>query len=306
MEEKQIKDCILMARAIRDDIAEYDTYDTDVAFSRMMKKTSMRRFRRQLAESVQRIAVVLLFPLLMATSLLAYICMERAGEDITYYTVTSAPGTVMQLSLPDSSKVWLNAGSTLRYPSRFAAGERNVFLEGEGYFLVESDKENPFFVNTGRDIRLKAYGTRFDVCYYPEDSLVETTLESGAVDVVIDNHILHLHPDEMMTFDIVNRKQTVKKVRAYEKTAWTNGRLLFRNTPLKEVVRQLSRHYNVDMELRGDTTKTHNLRATFTTETVSQALDYIKMAAPLEWSFVEAQQRSDFSYTRQKIVITLK
>jgi ferric-dicitrate binding protein FerR (iron transport regulator) len=306
MEDDRIKEYIRIAKAIENDIAEYNSYDTRTAFLRTQKKIRATH-RRQLAIGyIRRIAVVLLLPLLAATATLTYLYRGQMQEDIVYHTLTSAPGTISQVSLPDRSDVWLNAGSTLRYPSRFTGKERNVYLEGQAYFQVESDTENPFYVNLHQEMRVKAYGTRFDVCSYPEDRVIEVTLECGAVDLMSGKQALRLHPDEMLSFDITEQKFAFRKVRSDEKTAWKNGRLLFRNTPLQEVVRKLSHRYNVDIELRGNTSKTHNVRATFTTETISQTLDYIKMVIPMEWSFTAARQRDDFSYTRQKITITLK
>jgi ferric-dicitrate binding protein FerR (iron transport regulator) len=308
MEAEQIKNCIRMAKAIENDIAQYRSYDTAAAFLRTQKKIKAMH-RRQLAVTcVHRLAAVSLIPLLAATATLAYLYLKQTHtpEESVYSALSSAPGTVARVSLPDRSDVWLNAGSTLRYPSRFSGKERNVYLEGEAYFQVESDVRNPFYVNLNRGMRIKAYGTRFDVCSYPEDSLIEVVLESGAVEVAAGKRRLHLRPDEMMSFDAGSRQIAFRKVRTDEKTAWKNGRLLFRNTPLQEVVKKLARRYNVDIELQGDTSKVHHFRATFTTETITQALDYMKMAAPLEWRFAAARQQEDFSYTRQQIIITLK
>jgi ferric-dicitrate binding protein FerR (iron transport regulator) len=306
MEDNRIDNCLRMAGAIENDIAEYKSYDTAAAFSKTQKKIRAKQRRQSALTYLYRIAAVMLVPLVAATATLAYLYVKHTQEDVAYNTLASAPGIITQVKLPDRSEVWLNAGSTLRYPSRFTGRERNVYLEGEAYFHVESDTEHPFYVNLKQDVCVKAYGTRFDVCSYPEDSLAEVVLENGAVDVIFGKRALHLHPGEMITFDATNRKLAFSKVRAEEKTAWKDGRLLFRNTPLQEVVRKLARHYNVNIELQGDTSKTRLFRATFTTETISQALDYMKMATPMEWSFTAARQQDNFSYTRQKITIRLK
>jgi ferric-dicitrate binding protein FerR (iron transport regulator) len=309
MEEDRIQRYLRIARAIARDIAEYGSYDTAAAFRKTQRKIRASQRKRTLGIYLRRVAAVMLLPLLASTVTLAYLYLKQrpAEEAASYRTLHSAPGVVTQAILPDRSDVWLNAGSTLRYPERFGGKEREVYLEGEAYFRVESDAAHPFCVNLNRGMSVKAFGTRFGICSYPEDSVTEVALEEGVVDVVLRRRTLHLHPDEMLTFDAAERKFALSRVNTAEKTAWKDGRLLFRNAPLEEVVRKLSRRYNVDIELQGNTaSRTHRFRATFTTETVSQALDYLKMAAPMEWSFVNARQREDFSYTRQKIIITLK
>ena len=91
---------------------------------------------------------------------------------------------VVRTTLPDGSQVWLNAGSSLSYPSRFAGRERTVRLTGEAYFKVTSDRKNRFDVLTpGGQMKVSAYGTEFNVCAHPGDSCYEVTLARGNVDV---------------------------------------------------------------------------------------------------------------------------
>ena len=128
----------------------------------------------------------MLLPLIISTGVLSYLYTRqlKQADTVSYLEVLSAPGIVTQVLLPDSSKVWLNAGSSLRYPSRFTEKERNVQLSGEGYFEVQSDKEYPFYVSLDNGIKVKAHGTKFNINAYKEDRVVETTLEAGLVDVI--------------------------------------------------------------------------------------------------------------------------
>ncbi|GHT31586.1 iron dicitrate transporter FecR [Bacteroidia bacterium] len=305
MEKDQIKKNILMANAIDDDISEYKLYNVDAAYQNIQKRIGLPPKKQKLMNFMLHIAAVLLFPLLTSTITLSYLYMKDKN-DIVYYTVQSAPGIVSQMELPDKSKVWLNAGSTLRYPSHFTNKERVVYLDGEGYFEVKSDIENPFFVIANHDVRVKAFGTKFNVRSYTDDSGVEATLESGAINVIFNNQSISLHPNEIINVDTSNGNINYDKDVSHEKTAWKDGRLLFRNTPLAEVIKSLSRRYNVDIEIQGSSSIEYKFRASFTTETIMQVLDYLKMAAPIEWSFVDAHQQNDFSYTRPKIAVILK
>ncbi|MDR2388507.1 MAG: DUF4974 domain-containing protein [Tannerellaceae bacterium] len=306
MDKEKIKHYLQIAQALVKDIEEYKSYDARAAFRLTQKKIKAKEGTLRRFTVVRNVAAALLLPMMAVSTVLTCLHLKHSEESVSDITLMSAPGTVTRVCLPDRSEVWLNAGSTLRYPSRFTDEERNVFLEGEACFRVTASATNPFCVHIDRvGMCVKAFGTRFNVSSYAEDSATEVMLESGVVDVVIEGRALSLHPNEMLTID-ASRRPTLRRVSPEEKTAWTNGRLLFRNTPLDEVLRKLSRRYNVDIELLGDTSKRYNFRATFTAETISQVLDYMKMAAPMEWVFTAAEQRVDYSYTRQKIRVTLK
>ena len=145
-----------------------------------------------------RIAAILLLPFILSTGFLSYLYINRLQKDkhISYLEVVSAPGIVTQMELPDKSKVWLNAGSSLRYPSRFTGDERTVYLSGEGYFEVQSDRLHPFYVSVNEKMKVKAHGTKFNVNAYSDEMWVETTLETGKVDVLIHKQSVLLKPNE--------------------------------------------------------------------------------------------------------------
>ena len=107
------------------------------------------------------------------------------------------------MELPDKSKVWLNAGSSLRYPSRFTGDERTVYLSGEGYFEVQSDRLHPFYVSVNEKMKVKAHGTKFNVKAYANDANITTTLTSGKVEVSTQSRPPQtLKPNEQLTYDL--------------------------------------------------------------------------------------------------------
>jgi Fe2+-dicitrate sensor, membrane component len=120
----------------------------------------------------QRSAAILLLPLLLS---LIYLLVSKEPENITQQEVFAPYGTFVEVNLPDNSKVWLNAGSSLKYPTRFTKGSRKVTLQGEAFFEVESDPENPFTVHTAR-VDVRATGTAFNVEAYPKDSMTSVTM----------------------------------------------------------------------------------------------------------------------------------
>ena len=199
-----IKATIRIAKAIDEDIREYKSFDVQAAYLKNRKKLGMIREKYTFTYYVLRIAAVLLLPLMISTGVLSYLYIRQLKQidTISYLEASSAPGIVTQILLPDSSRVWLNAGSTLRYPSRFSEKDRNVQLSGEGYFEVQSNREHPFYVSLYNGIRVMAHGTKFNVNAYENDSIMETTLETGRVDVLSgSSRTVTLKPNELVTYN---------------------------------------------------------------------------------------------------------
>jgi ferric-dicitrate binding protein FerR (iron transport regulator) len=306
-EMDHIKRQLLIAKAVHNDIREYASYDVEAAYRKVNRRTKRLERKHILTSLLLRAAAILILPLLTSTAVLSYLYIKQlSSKAMAYYTVTAAPGTVTQVYLPDSSKVWLNAGSSLRYPASFSSGERQVNLSGEGYFEVKSDPANPFYVSLSEVMRVKAYGTKFNVSSYEDDTAIETVLETGLVDVEFNTQSVRLSPSEQASFDKAQKKVVITSVRIDEKTSWKEGKLMFRNASLEEVIKSLSRRYNVDIVLHKETEKTYKFRASFSNETITQVLNYMKLAAPIEWSITETRQRTDSSYEAQRIDIHIK
>lgn len=310
MEEptNDIKTTIRIAKEIEADIREYRSFDVQAAYQKNQKRLKAIRLRHSVTFYLLQIAAVLALPLLISTGILSYLYTQQSNQihTISYLEASSAPGIVTQVLLPDSSRVWLNAGSTLRYPSRFTEKERNVQLSGEGYFEVQSDQAHPFYVTLDNGIKIMAHGTQFNVNAYEEDLCMETTLETGAVDILAGSRTISLKPNEQVSYDKKNQDFTVSPVNIEEKTAWKEGKLVFRNATLEEVLKKLSRRYNMDLVLHRENQKSYKFRATFSSENITQILDYLRLAAPITWSFAETKQQQDYTYPRQRIDIWLK
>ncbi|WP_080906054.1 FecR family protein [Parabacteroides sp. Marseille-P3160] len=303
-----IKRTIRIAKAIEDDIHEYKSFDVEAAYIKNRKRLNADRKRRSLTYYMLRIAAILLLPLIISTGILSYLYIQQSKQidRISYVEAFSAPGIITKIQLPDSSFVWLNAGSSLRYPSRFKGQNRLVYLCGEGYFDVQADKKHPFYVSLNNGIQVKAHGTKFNVNAYEEDSAIKTSLETGLVDIMAGDQVVLLKPDEQLLYDKNTKKLTVRLIHIEEETAWKDGRLVFRNTTLEEVLKQLSRKYNIDIFLHKESQKEYKFRATFSSENITQILNYLSMAAPIRWSFADVKQQQDLTYPRQRIDVWLK
>lgn len=305
---EDIKTNIRIAKAIDDDMHEYTSYDVQAAYQKNRGRIEVAQRKHLFVRYVMRVAAVLLLPLIASTSILSYLYIGQLGvkDQIAYLEASSAPGIVTRIQLPDSSSVWLNAGSMLRYPSRFEKDNRTVHLTGEGYFEVQSDKAHPFYVALQEGIQVKAHGTKFNISAYEDDQLMETSLETGLVDVISGSRSIPLKPDQQVVFDKKENKFSIRTVNIDEKTAWKTGRLVFRNATLDEVVKQLSRRYNMDITLHKESKKEYRFRATFSTENITQILNYLRLAAPIQWAVADTKQQDDLTYPRQRIDVWLK
>jgi hypothetical protein len=164
-------------------------------------------------------------------------------------------GKKSQLTLEDGTKVWLNAGSRMAFPTKFKGNKREVFLEGEGYFEVAHNQKLPFFVNTA-EIAIKVLGTKFDISAYRSDKLIETVLIEGKVSIseqstlaFIKNESI-LMPNQKASFDRNDRSIVVKDEPNVDYAiAWTKECFKFYRQSINDVLNKLQRYYNVQFIL---------------------------------------------------------
>ncbi|WP_342331914.1 FecR domain-containing protein [Pedobacter sp. FW305-3-2-15-E-R2A2] len=168
-----------------------------------------------------------------------------------YNTIETPRGGTYQVRLPDGTKVWLNAASTLRFPSSFArlVNRRVELLSGEAYFEVAKDKKHPFIVQTDRQ-DVEVLGTHFNINNYPDEASVKTTLLEGSIKIrnkfSLESKILKPNQQAAFTKEEIN----VTNVDAEEAIAWKNGLFTFDNESIESVMRKIARWYNVDVEFK--------------------------------------------------------
>lgn len=168
--------------------------------------------------------------------------------DENYQTLSVPPGGEYKLILSDGSAVWLNSDTRIRFPLAFSGNKRTVFLEGEAYFEVAHHPSQPFIVSV-KDMEVEVLGTKFNVKAYSDDSTVYTTLAEGRVKTIIprSNTNLLLTPNQQCIFNKSNGKMQKREVDAYTFTGWTQGKFIFENETLEEIMKQLSRWYGIEV-----------------------------------------------------------
>lgn len=171
-----------------------------------------------------------------------------------YNTLLVPYGRRARLQLEDGTIVLLNAGSRLVYPATFHQKKREVYLEGEAFFEVAPNAGSPFFVYASR-IETEVLGTSFNISAYPDDHQQSLVLASGSVRLHLPSqrrfgkHARQLQPNEMATVGMESENLQVSTVNVATYTAWKDGRLLFYSTPLKEILKKLTRYYNIQLDL---------------------------------------------------------
>lgn len=171
-------------------------------------------------------------------------------------TIQTPKGGKYQIRLPDGSKVWLNSASTLIYPTTFAGNERKVQLKGEAYFEIAPNKNVPFRVESDNQI-VEVLGTHFNINSYDDEDYVKTTLLEGSVKVILSsnpNEISKtklLKPGEQSLTKSSQSGIRIENADTEKAVAWKNGYFKFRNTPIKEIMREIERWYDVELIYEG-------------------------------------------------------
>ena len=166
------------------------------------------------------------------------------ATDIKTHKLKIPRGGEFFVRLSDGTKVWLNSESELKYASKFEGKERRVYLTGEAYFEVSHDPNKPFFVES-KNLQIQVLGTSFGVRSYRDEDYALTTLEEGCVNINTATSSVTLKPGEQAKLH--NNEIIVNKVNTNTFTAWRNGKYIFINEPLGDIMKTLARWYDVNV-----------------------------------------------------------
>ncbi|MBC9930175.1 FecR family protein [Chitinophaga qingshengii] len=191
---------------------------------------------------------------------LAYNTLSGSNTSpIAYNTLQTPYGGQYQITLQDGTKVWLNAGSSLRYPTSFSGNERTVILNGEAYFEVAKDKARPFLVsvNAGAEtpMTVQVLGTHFNIHAYADEQRNIVTLLEGAVKVGYGENNRVLAPGKEAILNKTSGKLQLQEGDTEAAVAWKNGYFLFNNENVADIMKQISRWYDVEISYQGDVSR---------------------------------------------------
>jgi len=232
-------------------------------------------------------AAILILPLLVFT---AYLYFQKPLFDTTVAEnaasgireIYTKPGTKTNFQLADGTKVWLNDGTTFRYPEHFAGSTREVFVDGEAYFEVKANKRHPFIVNNPM-MKTVVTGTHFNVHAYSKDEFFEATLLEGKIHLESKSGNAELSPGEQLQFDADATKMIQREVKTSNAIGWISGRLIIQNERLELALKKISRWYNVEILVDDSSLYDYELTCTLENEKVEQCMGLISNALHLRY-----------------------
>jgi ferric-dicitrate binding protein FerR (iron transport regulator) len=200
--------------------------------------------------------------------------------------VYSVPlGSKSDLKLPDGTHIYLNSGSILTYSSDYSPKNRNVRLQGEAFFTVTANVQNPFYVST-RDFTTCVTGTQFNVCSYSDDETASVMLVEGKLELSFPDREknMHLAPGIKAVLDKKEgRIKTIRSDAVYE-TSWKDGKFIFKNIQFPELVKKLERWYDVKLVVSQAELNQYEYSGIFRNqETIWQVLDALVLTSPVEY-----------------------
>jgi transmembrane sensor len=239
---------------------------------------------------------------------------QKEQQNVASVCVVSTPlGSKSQITLPDGTRVWLNAGTTIRYPGSFSDAQRDLYLTGEAFFKVKTDKHRPFVVHAGK-LNIKALGTSFNVKAYPSENKVSTTLVEGIVKLEdIGNarkkFIYTLKPNQILTYytsEPLKTEKIMEETKPTEKvmmkvtsistpvvvskdinttlyTSWKDKRWIIDGENLDDLAVMLERRYDMKVSIASEELKSYKFSGTIENETMEQVLNYLSLTTPLKY-----------------------
>ena len=207
-------------------------------------QTTLRKKRNHFVREFLKIASVVAITVGITAALFS-IGEDKEDMNVAMQTITVPAGQRVNLDLPDGSNVWLNAGTTMKYPVSFMKGKREVMLDGEAYFEVTRDEKYPFVVSV-KNFDVRVLGTSFNVMSYDDEFASSVTLLSGKVETTSGHDTVRLSPGEQVSITSDNR-MTVQKTDINVVVSWMDGKFGFSNERLDVIMRKICRWYDVEV-----------------------------------------------------------
>ena len=263
---------------------------------------------------LSRVAAVLVLSLLFSSIYNIFIASKSGHltEALSYQQVKASFGMQSRVELADGSVVYLNSGSTLRFPTSFHGMKtRKVELSGEGHFSVTKNSEQPFIVDI-RKMQIRVVGTTFDVDAYPNNSAFTIALVEGSIRLQQNSgnevkELIEMKPNQVATYQQSENSLSCKTENDLSKyTAWTEGKIVFSNDPVNIVTQKLDNWYNVDIVAVDTKLSKYRFTGTFIDEPLEQVLNILNLTSKMEYKVIPARKLSDNSYSKRKIILKSK
>lgn len=262
---------------------------------------------------IQRVAAILMLPLLIYSGYISIRNISLKNQQaahVVMQTISSRQGMVTQFELADGTKVWLNSGSSLQFPSFFTGDLREVKLRGEAFFEVTKNEDQPFLVKA-KDLNIEVLGTSFNVVSYDDEKQAEVVLVEGKISLSSEIDQVKkvfgtLQPGQRVVYLDKNQQVLAEEVEVDKYIAWRDGNLIFRDDKMEDVVRRLSRWFNVEIVINDPEIKNYAYKATFRNENLTQVLNLLKISAPIDYQMINNMLLPNGEYSKQKVYLMKK
>jgi len=292
-------------------LSEMEQFNSFEALRKVNAKISLPQSAKWWIK-LQRVAAILMLPLLLHSGYLTIQNHARNNpqEQVMMQTISSRQGMVTQFSLADGTKVWLNSGSQLQFPSRFNGGKREVMLKGEAFFEVTRNEKQPFRVNAN-ELKVEVLGTSFNVVSFDDDTQSEVVLVTGKVALSSENGHINkeygtMHSGQRAIYEKENHEVITQEVDVEKYIAWREGNLIFRDDSMEDVVKRLSRWFNVEIMINDPEIKNYIYKASFRNENLVQVLNLLKLSAPIDYRITDRKELANGDFTKQKVYLMKK
>ena len=307
-ENKEIFKKVKISWAFLSSTRKLNDYEIENAYLKIQDKISgKKRKLNTTLKTVFKYAAIIVFLISLTTiyySTKQQINRNDTHAELSYVSFITENGQRSKVVLPDSSIVWLNSGTTLSYPSNYSEQNRKVTLNGQAFFQVYHNENNPFSVQANGLI-IKVLGTKFDVNAYSEEDEIAVVLESGKVELAhndFESFNYTMKPGEKATYSIVNNALTVNDADATIYSSWKDGKLIFRNESMRNVVEKLRRWYNVNIEIADNEVFNSIFSGTIQNESYEEIFRYIEIVCDVKCKIIHNYEEE----AKPEIIISKK
>lgn len=260
----------------------------DASATHTSQQSAMKRTPgKALVPAWARWAAMICIPICIAFFTYNILSISNADKAHSPFIVKADKGDKATVILPDGTDVILNSASQLSYLSDFGRNERRVQLEGEGYFKVAHDTRRTFIVQVG-ELEVKVMGTAFNVCAYSNDQDVTVVLLEGKVGIHTPSTSTTLSPGEKINYNKSTRKLSTEKVYPDDYVSWTKGSLYFQNESLENIMKALSRVYDVTIRIDSPKISEERFTGTIPGGGIQNALNIIMLTSPFRYEMEDS------------------
>lgn len=268
-----------------------ESIDSVKLFSKIEAKIGekQRSKKRHYLIGLRNAAAIFILGLILPVIYYTTFISSKEKQQLVYYKESLSNEKVKKVMLSDGTAVWLMSGSTINYPSSFNGDKtRNVEVNGEAFFEVAKDTKHPFIVDLGK-VGLRVVGTSFYVMNYSDENRIEVVLKTGKVALYEGEYdpgkeFVYMEPGQLAAYTRGKTGFSISPTYADKYTSWTNGKLIFNDDPLDEVLKRLGRWYNVTIEIKDTTVSRFPFTTTIENENLDQIIELLQYATPFKYT----------------------